>query len=120
MRIVILDGKKVRHGGLEIVNAVNGSGRFLGSVVTPSKTNEITAGRQLLRTLDLTGKIVLTDALHTQVETGQQILYEQGGDYLMTVKGNQETVQGTLEKLFAEQPFSPSAHAPDPRDPAGA
>jgi hypothetical protein len=119
-RIVILDGKKVRHGGLEIVNAVNGSGRFLGSVVTPAKTNEITAGRQLLRTLELTGKIVLTDALHTQVETAQQILYEQGGDYLMTVKGNQETVETTLEKLFTPQPFSPSAHAPDPRDPARA
>lgn len=117
-RIVILDGKKVRHGGLEIVNAVNGSGRFLGSVVTPSKTNEITAGRQLLRTLDLTGKIALTDALHTQVETAQQILYEQGGDYLMTVKGNQGTVETTLEKLFTQQPFSPSAHDPDPRDPA--
>lgn len=119
-RIVILDGKKVRHGGLEIVNAVNGSGRFLGSVVTPSKTNEITAGRQLLRTLDLTGKIALTDALHTQVETAQQILYEQGGDYLMTVKGNQETVETTLEKLFTQQPFSPSAHDPDPCDPARA
>jgi hypothetical protein len=117
-RIVILDGKKVRHGGLEIVNAVNGSGRFLGSVVTPAKTNEITAGRQLLRTLELSGKITLTDALHTQVETAQQILYEQGGDYLMTVKGNQETVQTTLEQLFTKQPFSPSAHAADPRDPA--
>jgi hypothetical protein len=119
-RIVILDGKKVRHGGLEIVNAVTGNGRFLGSVVTPSKTNEITAGRQLLRNLDLVGKIVLTDAMHTQTETGQQILYEQGGDYLMTVKGNQETVEGTLEKLFTKQPFSPSAHAPDPRDQARA
>jgi hypothetical protein len=117
-RIVILDGKKVRHGGLEIVNAVTGNGRFLGSGVTPSKTNEITAGRQLLRTLDLTGKILLTDALHTQVETGQQILYEQGADYLMTVKGNQETVEATLETLFTQQPFSPSAHAPNPRDPA--
>ena len=119
-RIVIVDGKKVRHGGLEIVNAVNGSGRFLGSVITPSKTNEITAGRQLLRTLDLTGKIALADALHTQVETAQQILYEQGGDYLMTVKGNQGNVETTLEKLFTQQPFSPSAHDPDPHDPARA
>jgi hypothetical protein len=117
-RIVILDGKKVRHGGLEIVNAVNGNGRFLGSVVTPSKTNEITAGRQLLGTLDLVDKIVLTDALHTQTTTGQQILYEQGGDYLMTVKGNQQTLEATLETLFIQQPFSPSAHAPDPRNQA--
>jgi predicted transposase YbfD/YdcC len=39
--------------------------------------------------LDLAGKIVLADALHTQVETAQQILFEQGGDYLLTVKANQ-------------------------------
>jgi hypothetical protein len=48
-RIVIVDGKKVRHAGVEIVNAVDSQGRFLGSVVTPSKSNEIPAARQLLR-----------------------------------------------------------------------
>ncbi len=39
--MVIVDGKKVRHAGVEIVNAVDSQGRFLGSVVTPAKTNEI-------------------------------------------------------------------------------
>ena len=62
----------------------------------------------------------MADALHTQNETAQQILYEQGGDYLMTVKGNQPTVQKTLEKLFKKQPFSPSTHETDPSDEAGA
>ena len=119
-RIVIIDGKKVRHGGVEIVNAVNSTGRFLGSVITQSKSNEIPAGRQLLLQQDLLGKIVLADALHTQDETAQQILYEQGADYLLTVKGNQPTVQKTLEKLFVKQPFSPSAHGADPSDEAGA
>ena len=119
-RIVILDGKKIRHGGVEIVNAVNSTGRFLGSVVTDSKSNEIPAGRQLLRHQDLLGKIVVADALHTQTETAQQILYEQGGDYLLTVKGNQPTLQKTLESLFVKQAFSPSAHAVDPRLQAGA
>jgi hypothetical protein len=119
-RIVICDGKKVRRGGVEIVNAVNSSGRFLGSVITQSKSNEIPAARQLLLKQDLLGKIVVNDALHTQVETAQQILYEQGGDYLVTVKGNQPTLQSTLEKLFEKQPFSPSTHGADPRDEAGA
>ena len=40
---MIIDGKKVRHGGVEIVNAVNSAGRFLGSVLTQSKSNEIPA-----------------------------------------------------------------------------
>ena len=119
-RIVIVDGKKVRHGGVEIVNAVNSTGRFLGSVITPSKSNEIPAARQLLRKVDLEGKIVIADALHTQIETSQQILYEQGGDYLLTVKANQPTLQSTLERLFVKQPFSPSAHRADPGAEEGA
>ncbi len=119
-RLVIIDGKKVRHAGVEIVNAVDGAGHFLGSVVTPSKTNEIPAGRQLLRPLNLTDKIVIGDALHTQVETAQQILYEQGGDYLLTVKANQKTLQETLENLFVQQAFSPSAHGADAGGQAGA
>jgi len=105
--IVIVDGKKVRHGGVEIVNAVDSQGRFLGSVLTQSKSNEIPAARQLLRRQELLGKITLADALHTNEETARQILYEQGGDYLMTVKGNQATVQENLENLFAKQAFSP-------------
>jgi hypothetical protein len=106
--LVIVDGKKMRHGGVEMVNATSGGGQFLGGVITQSKSNEIPAARQLLGRLDLTGKIVLSDAAHTQVETGQQILFEQGADYLMTVKGNQKTLQTTLQTLFEKQAFSPS------------
>ena len=119
-RIVILDGKKVRHAGVEIVNAVDSQGRFLGSVVTPSKSNEIPAARQLLRGQDLLGKILVTDAMHTQDKTAQQMLFEGGGDYLLTVKGNQSTLQTDLENLFAQQGFSPSAHPPDTGAPSGA
>ena len=111
---VIIDGKKMRHGRVEMVNATNGAGQYLGGLITPAKSHEIPAARQLLRRLDLSGKIVLSDAAHTQVETGQLILYERGGDYLMTVKGNQPTLQGTLQKLFEKQPFSPSGHAAHP------
>jgi hypothetical protein len=117
--IVIVDGKKVRHAGVEIVNAVDSQGRFLGSVVTPSKTNETCAARVLLRQQELAGKIVLADALHTNQETAQQILFEGGGDYLLTVKANQPTLHQTLETLFTPQRFSPSAHAPDPSAEAG-
>jgi hypothetical protein len=112
-QIVIVDGKKVRHAGVEIVNAADSRGRFLGSVVTPSKTNEIPAARLVLRKQDLVGKTVLADALHTNAQTAQQILFEGVGDYLMTVKGNQPTLYQNLEKLFIKQCFSPSAHAQD-------
>jgi hypothetical protein len=119
-RVVIIDGKKIRHGGVEIVNAIDSTGRFLGSVVTESKSSEMAAGRQLLLGQDLVGKIVLADALHTQDETARQILHEQGGDYLLTVKGNQSGVQNNLESLFAKQAFSPSTHGSNPGHEAGA
>jgi len=119
-RIIIFDGKKVRHAGVEIVNAVDSQGRFLGSVVTESKSNEIPAARQLLRRQNLLGKILVADALHSQDETGQQIVFEGGGDYLLTVKANQPTLQTNLENLFVKQSFSPSAHAQDAGVQAGA
>jgi hypothetical protein len=108
--LVIVDGKKVRHGAVEIVNAIDGGGRFLGSTMTPDKTHEIPTARQLLRPQNLIGKTVLAHALHPQTETAQPILYEQGGDYLLTVKGNPKTLYQTLESLFAKQAVSPSAH----------
>jgi len=108
-QIVIVDGKKLRHGQVEMVNAVTGSGRYLGGVITPDKSSEVCAARHVLHGQDLVGKTVLTDALHTNQETAKQILFEQGGDYVMTVKGNQPTVQKTLQTLFAQQGFSPSA-----------
>jgi len=111
--MVIFDGKKVRHAGVEIVNAVDCAGRFLGSVITDSKSNEIPAARQLLGGQDLLGKILVADAMHTQDETAKQILFEGGGDYLLTVKGNQSTLETTLATLFVKQSFSPSAHAQD-------
>ncbi len=117
--LVIVDGKKMRHGGVEMVNTSSGQGQYLGGVITAAKSNEIPAARQVLRRLDLAGKIVLGDALHTQVETAQQILYEQGGDYLLTVKGNQPTLQATLQHLFEPQAFSPSTHRAHPRAQAG-
>lgn len=113
-QLVIIDGKKMRHGGVEMVNATDGNGRYLGGLITETKSNEIPAARQLLRRLDLVGKLVLSDAAHTQVETDQQILFEQGGDYLNTVKANQPTLHTTLQNLFERQAFPPSTHVAHP------
>jgi hypothetical protein len=118
--LVIVDGKKMRHGGVEMVNATNGRGQYLGGVMTEANSNEIPAARQLLGRLDLVGKLVLSDAAHTQVETSQQILFERGADYLMTVKANQKTLQSTLANLFEKQAFSPSGLAGQPRAAPGA
>jgi predicted transposase YbfD/YdcC len=93
---------------------VDGRGRFLGSALTPDKTNEIPVARELLARVNLADRLVLADALHTCQETARQIHFEQGGDYLLTVKGNQKDLHQTVAKLFEQQPFSPSAHGADP------
>ena len=79
-QLVILDGKKIRHAHVESLNAVNGTGRWLGSTKVKEKSNEIPAAREQLAKLDIVNKIILADAAHTQVETAEQILYEQGGE----------------------------------------
>ena len=74
---MVVEGKKMRHGGVEMVNATIGVGQFLGGMITEAKSNEIPAARRVLRQFDLADKIVLADALHTPVETAQQILFDQ-------------------------------------------
>lgn len=119
-RLVIIDGKTIRHADVTTVSAVSGTGRWLGSTLVSADSNEIPAGRQQLAQLELVGKIVVADAAHTQVAQAKQILYQQGGDYLLTVKKNQKELFATLETLFANQRFSPSAHPAHPGADAGA
>ena len=113
-KTVIVDGKTLRHAGLDVVNAVNGQGRWLGSMIVPEGTNEIPVARTLLEKLDLHSKLTLADAAHTQTQTAKTVLFEGGGDYLMTVKENQKELCRTLATLLQEQGFSPSAHGADP------
>ncbi len=69
-----------------------------------TKENEISVAPELLRQVDLKGKIVTADALHTQREISQQII-DQEGDYIWPVKGNQPRLREDIERLFApDQP----------------
>ena len=75
--------------------------------------------RQLLGRVDVTGCLVGIDALHTQQDTGRQIVQEAGGDFLLTVKANQKELRTTLAQRLpiSEQLFSPST---PPAAPLGA
>jgi predicted transposase YbfD/YdcC len=39
--------------------------------------------------VDLAGKLVVLDALHTHPETARQVVQDLGADYLLSVKANQ-------------------------------
>jgi hypothetical protein len=107
--LIAVDGKKLRHArGVELVSAIGTqSGRWLGTVCTEAKSNEIPAARELLGRMDIVGKTIVCDALHTQIETAQQIVFEGGGDYIFTVKDNQKTLHQTVAGLLKKRPFSP-------------
>jgi hypothetical protein len=66
--LIFLDGKKVRHAGVQIVNTVDSQGRFLGSVLTQSKSIGI-AARQLLDGQDLLGMILVDKRFQIALET---------------------------------------------------
>jgi predicted transposase YbfD/YdcC len=62
-------------------------------------SNEITAVPRLLELLAVDGALVTLDAMHCQKETAQKIR-DKGGDYLLTVKGNQPQLREEIEACF--------------------
>jgi hypothetical protein len=80
------------------------------SAIVDQKTNEIPVARELFRKLDLDGRQVSLDALHTQDQTARELVLDHGADYLFTVKDNQPTLRANIEKSVTAPPadFSPS------------
>lgn len=110
--LIAVDGKEPRHGpGEAILSAVTVPSQFyLGSALVDTKTNEIPVARELFGELDLAGRWVSLDALHTQDQTARQLVVEHGAHYLMTVKNNQPTLRKNIDQAVPVPPtgFSPS------------
>ena len=109
--LIVMDGKEPTSGsGDSILTAVSvPSQYYLGSALVDQKTNEIPVAREFFERLDLDGRRVSLDALHTQTETAQALVLEAGGDYLFTVKANQPKLQERITALVTPLPgrFSP-------------
>lgn len=98
---VSLDGKTVRstwkmdsyESPLHVVSAqLCELGITLGSKSVEGKSNEIPAVQELLRELEISGCMVVADALHCQKKTAKAVI-DGKGDYLLSVKGNQKTLE---------------------------
>jgi predicted transposase YbfD/YdcC len=76
-------------------------GLILGQESVPEMGNELAVIPSLLRTLHLKGALVTIDAAGCQAEIVRQIR-EQGGDYLIAVKGNQPKLLAAVEQVFAD------------------
>lgn len=111
--LIAVDGKEPRHGpGDAILTAVSvPSQYYLGSALVDTKTNEIPVARELFGELDLAGRTVALDALHTQDQTARELVLEHGAHYLLTVKNNQPTLRQNIDQSVPVPPtgFSPSA-----------
>jgi predicted transposase YbfD/YdcC len=102
---IAIDGKALRRshdrrrglGPLFLVSAWSVSrGVSLGQLATEEKSNEITAIPELLEQIDITNAVVTIDAAGCQRQIAEKVI-DEGGDYILAVKGNQGTLHREVE-----------------------
>lgn len=105
-RLVNVDGKTIRgstsdkHGAYHVVSAwVEDTRLTLGEVKSEEKSNEIKAIPQLLELIDVEGDVVSIDAIGCQMDIASAIRKKKA-DYLLAVKGNQETLFKDISTYF--------------------
>ena len=105
--VIAIDGKRLRRSydssnnqsAIQMVSAwASQNNLVLGQLKVDDKSNEITAIPQLLSVLEVHGCIVTIDAMGTQVEIAQMII-NQGGDYILSLKGNQGNLFNDVKQL---------------------
>jgi len=83
------------------------NGLVLGQVKVDEKSNEITAIPKLLSRLDIAGAVITIDAMGCQKKIAKQIV-QQGGDYVLILKGNQGLLHEDVTTYFTSS-LSPAA-----------
>jgi predicted transposase YbfD/YdcC len=109
--VLPVDGKTLRRShdhdkGLGALHSVSvwasEYGLSLGQRACAEKSNEITAIPELLRLVDIKGAIITIDAMGTQKAIAEEII-AQGADYVLALKGNQETLHQAVIDYIDEQ-----------------
>ena len=109
--VIAIDGKALRRshdrkhhlGTLFLVSAWSVEhGVSLGQLATEEKSNEITAIPELIDHIDVSGAIVTIDAAGCQKAIAAKIVGG-GGDYVLSLKGNQGHLHKSVEDWIAEQ-----------------
>jgi predicted transposase YbfD/YdcC len=117
--VLAVDGKTARRshdhakglGALHCVSVwASEFGLSLGQVACAEKSNEITAIPELLRLVDIKGTIITIDALGTQKTIAAQIV-DSDADYVLALKGNQETLHQAVVAYIDEQSKNDFAEA---------
>jgi hypothetical protein len=139
---VALDGKVLKGAWEELPDVkvklfsalVHGEGVIIGQRKVPEGTTEVTQLLPLLGDIaaarracagpddggDLAGLVFTADALHVHRDNLRQVT-DRGGEYIVTVKGNQPGLERDIAALFPASPAdgafppSPRHHRPRPR-----
>jgi len=106
-----IDGKALRGAKMTLFAAFSHSAQsVVAQVRVADQSNEIPAVAPLLSTVELEGRVITADALHTQQTTAHHLVQERGADYVLVVKDNQPTLRAQCERLLPESAFSPGTH----------
>lgn len=107
---IAMDGKTIRSTGkmdsyespLHIVSAqISELGMTFAQKCIDSKNNEIPAVQELLKELDISGCIIVADALNCQKKTVAATTVGKG-DYLLCAKDNQEMLKNDIEEYIQD------------------
>jgi predicted transposase YbfD/YdcC len=105
---LVADGKTVRGARTAETTAPHllsistaQSQETLLQVRVDAKTNEIPVLQAVLPALPVAGRVILADALHTQVATAAAIRAQEG-DYVLIVKDNQPSLHEAIALYFAD------------------
>jgi predicted transposase YbfD/YdcC len=103
---VAVDGKTLRGSGhhgqqqVHLLAAMDHTTRVvLGQSDVDTKTNEIARFQPLLEGLDLAGRVLTADAMHTQREHADWLVTHKHAAYLLFVKANQPALHHQLATL---------------------
>jgi len=112
--VVAIDGKTLRSSmaegkpALHVVSAWSTANHLvLGQRSVDMKSNEITAIPELLKVLELKGCIVTIDAMGCQKDIARGIVARKA-DYVLAVKGNQESLHKAVLAAFAQFDADPT------------
>ena len=104
---VAVDGKALRGvarpgvPGVYLVGVyAHGAATMIAQLRAEGKGHELSATRQVLAQVPITGRVVTGDALLTHRELCDQIV-QAGGDYLLPVDDNQPTLRADLDAAFS-------------------
>ncbi|AOH83512.1 hypothetical protein AWL63_05555 [Sphingomonas panacis] len=107
--IIAIDGKSLRGAvdsarrtmPLHLVSAWAADHRLVLSQCRAHNRSEVTAAREIIALLDLTGCTVTADALHASRRTVSAIR-ARGGDYALIIKGNRGPLPAAIRDLLAD------------------